>query len=263
MKRHLLATLAAGLLPLAALADEMPLWEVQVRMDGGGNAKFHNWLKEILDGKEEALAGGKEVLRVAGFENPETPGQDWVAELGGLANIDEVLGKVAADVEPDAKGRFKIGGGEGGNFIVWRNGPATLRFAGPAGNADKVVTPKVTLAGDAWLAGWVDLARLSKESIESTTLKLPEQLSFTLSGGGPGVTLEFRATLADPDAAEAARAFLDEVVKEFSGSEEGRATGLPKVEFITKEKTLTAKMIFNEAQLGELLQEVRKAVEDP
>lgn len=48
MKRNTLIALAAALLPLAGLAEEKPLWEVQGRLDGGKNPRLNRWIKEIF-----------------------------------------------------------------------------------------------------------------------------------------------------------------------------------------------------------------------
>lgn len=121
MKRHLLPTLVAGLLPLAALAAEMPLWELRVRMDSGGNTGFHDWLKEILSEKNEVLAGGSEELRVAGFNNPESPGQDWVANVGESADPPKVLEKTVAVWSLHASGVMEPAAPKGRiNRGIWR-----------------------------------------------------------------------------------------------------------------------------------------------
>lgn len=262
MNRYLLTTLATGLLPLAALAEEMPLWEIRARMDAGGNTRIHDWLEELLDGERPAWMDGKAVLRVAGVKNAETPGEGWVAELSGIADPGGFLSKLAENAVKDNRGRFRIKE-EDAEFMAWQDEAGALRFASPAENADMVVTPLALLEGDAWLAGWVGLASLSKPSVESTTLKLPEQLSFTFSGGGPGVMVEFRAGLGEPGVAEAAQTLLKKVALEFSSGKEGEASGVPKLEFKANDKTLTARVIFSGSQLDVLLEEISKAVEEP
>ena len=91
MKHNTLIALAAALLPLAGLAEEKPLWEVQGRLDGGKNPRLNGLLKEFFaqDGSA-ALIGDKAVFRIAGFDNGDTEEEDWVAEVRDLADLGAV-----------------------------------------------------------------------------------------------------------------------------------------------------------------------------
>ncbi|HEY1121063.1 MAG TPA: hypothetical protein VGE67_05665, partial [Haloferula sp.] len=179
MKRNPLITLAAALLPLAGFAEETALWEVRARLDGGKNPRLNAWIKDFFakDGSA-AMIGEKAVFRIAGFENEATPEEDWVAEVRDLADPAAVMKEIEAEAKPDGQGRFLMEE-EGISFAVWRDGDS-VRLAGPPQNAGTAVASNAALQGDAWVAGWVGLGEISElEELESSTLKLPENLSFS------------------------------------------------------------------------------------
>lgn len=259
MKRRLAITLAASLLPFVACCDEMPLWEIRARLDGGKNIRFHELFKSIISEQSPGLIGDQAVVRFAGFDNPETPGEDWVAEVEGIADIGQIIGKLSAETKADEKGRFHFTEGNSA-FAVWQDGSNRLRMASPASNVETKVTSMATLSDDAWLAGWIDLKRISQLGIESKTLKLPETLQFSASSGSQGNTLDFRAKLQSQEAVEPAKLILNEIQKELEATEKTAATKVPKMEIEAEGSTLMAKIRFSDADLDDWINEARAAL---
>jgi hypothetical protein len=257
MKLQLLTSIAASLVCYSsARADEEPSWEIRLHMAGGGDVSSQRPIGEFLNEhfKGFAAIGNKASLRVAGFDNPETPGDDWVAELEEVANLEETLEGLTRDTKPDAGGKFTIKD-EGLDFSVWKYGPAALRFAGPAQNSKLTVKSMVQVNGNTWIAGWVNLARLPKDAIQSKLLKLPETLSFELSSQGDQVKLELHADLVDPTFKEFAQRTLEELGKELASKSSAKQ---PVFELKTDDKALTATIQFDHAQIGMLLGELSK-----
>lgn len=259
MKRRLAITVAASLLPFVACCDEMPLWEIRARLDGGKNIRFHELFKSIISEQSPGLIGDQAVVRFAGFDNPETPGEDWVAEVDGVADIGQIIDKLSAETKADEKGRFHFSEGNS-DFAVWRDGTDRIRMASPALNMEAKVTSMTSLTDDAWLAGWIDLKKISQHGIESKTLKLPETLQFSASSGSQGNTLEFRAKLESQESVEPAKLILNEIQKELGAAEKTSATKVPKIEIGTDGSTLMAKVRFSDADLDEWIKEVQAAL---
>lgn len=259
MKRQLLVTLALGLLPAAARCDQAPLWEIRARISGGANLRFHEFFKSFISEQSSGLIGEKAVVRFAGFDNPATPGEDWVAEVDGIADLNQIIGKLSAETKADAEGRFHFKD-EHIDFVVWREGADRLRMASPASNVDAKVTSITALPDDAWLTGWLDLKKLSQLGIESKTLKMPENLLFSASSGKEGNTLEFRAKLESEDSVGPAKLILNEIRKELVAAEDTAATMDPKLEFESEGSAIIAKIRFSDADLDEWIKEAQAAL---
>jgi hypothetical protein len=261
MKRNTLIVLAAALLPLAGFAGEKPLWEVQGRLDGGKNPRLDGWLKELFarDGSA-ALIGDKAVFRIAGFVNEATLEEDWVAEVRDLADLGGVMKEIEGEAKPDGQGRFLLEE-EGISFLVWRDGDSLLRLAGPPQNAGTAVAPAAGLQADAWVSGWVDLSRIDElEEMESTTLKLPENLSFSASSAGEGIAIDVSAGLESSELAATAKTLLEQLKAELTADVEAAAK-VPPVEITAEDKTLTVRIELTGAHLNDLIEEVKKAIE--
>jgi hypothetical protein len=259
MKRNTLIALAAALLPLAGLAEEKPLWEIQGRLDGGNNPRLNGWLKEFFaqDGSA-AMIGDKAVFRIAGFDNEDTEAEDWVAEIRDLADLGGVMKKVEADAKPDGQGRFLFEE-EGVTFLVWRDGDSLLRLAGPPQNAGTTVAPTAGLQGEALVSGWVDLSRIAElEEMESTTLKLPESLSFSASGTGEGIAIDLSAGLDSKELAATTKALLEQFKAELSAGEEK----ILPITVTAEDKQLTVRIELTDAHLDDLIEEVKEAIEE-
>lgn len=262
MKHNTLIALAAALLPLACLAGEKPLWEVQGRLDGGNHPKLNGWIKEFFaqDGSA-AMIGDKAVFRIAGFDNDATEEEDWVAEIRDLADLGGVMKEIEADAKPDGQGRFLFEE-EGLTFLVWRDGDSLLRLASPPQNAGTTVDPAAGLQGDAWVTGWVDLSRISElDDLESTLMKLPESLSFSASSAGEGMAIDLSAGLETKELAATAKALLEQFKAELSADEEAAAM-IPPVTVTAEDKQLTVRIELTEAHLDDLIEEVKKAIEE-
>lgn len=261
MKRHSLAFLAAALLPAVGFADEKPLWEVVTRVDGRGEGSpIQDLVKELLSGADSAGVLGEEaVFRVAGFENAATEEEDWVAEIGGLADAGALLKQLGEAVEADSEGRYVIEE-EGLHFVVWRDGESGLRLAGPPVNAGVTVIPVAKLGEGESVSGWVDLARLGQGEIESKSLKLPESLGFTAATTGDGIELELVAELASEDLVGATRKLLEEMQAELAkepGEDRGRFPGFG---ISAEGKQLKVKVTVTAEELDRLIGEATKAV---
>ena len=262
MKRNTLITLAAALLPLAGFAEEKALWEVQARLDGGKNPRLNGWIKELFakDGSA-AMIGDKAVFRIAGFENEATPEEDWVAEVRDLADPAAVMKEIESEAKPDGQGRFLMEE-EGVSFLVWRDGDSIIRLAGPPQNAGTTVGSAATLQGDAWVSGWVNLGQISElKELESATLKLPESLSFSASSAGEGIAVDVGAGLESKELAQTAKALLEGFKAELAADEE-LGPKLPPVTVTTEDKKLTIRIELTEAHLVDLIEEVKKAIEE-
>jgi hypothetical protein len=262
MKRNTLITLAAALLPLAGFAEEKALWEVQARLDGGKNPRLNGWIKEVF-AKEgsAAMIGDKAVLRIAGFENEDTDGEDWVAEIRDLADPAAVMKEIEAEAKPDGQGRFLMEE-EGVSFLVWRDGDSSLRLASPPENAGATVAPSATLQGDAWVSGWVNLEEISElENLESTTLKLPESVSFSAASAGEGIAIDLSAGLESKELAETAKTLVEGFKAELTADED-IGPKLPPVTVTAEDKKLTIRIELTAAHLNDLIEEVKKAIEE-
>ncbi|MCW1921627.1 hypothetical protein OKA05_03625 [Luteolibacter arcticus] len=262
MKRNSLITLAAALLPLAAFAEQKPLWEVQGRLDGGKNPRLNGWIKELFSKDESAaIIGDKAVFRIAGFENEATPEEDWVAEVRDLADMGEIIKKIEGEAKPDGQGRFLFEE-EGVSFLVWRDGESLLRLAGPPLNAGTAVAPAATLQADAWVSGWVNLARIAEEEeIESDMLELPTNLSFSASSAGEGIALDLSAGLDSKELAETTKVLLEELKADLTADEE-TAAKIPPVKITAEDKQLKIRIELTDAHLGDLIEEIKKAIEE-
>ena len=262
MKRTTLITFAAALLPLAGFAEEKALWEVRARLDGGKNPRLNGWIKEVFakDGSA-AMIGDKAVFRIAGFENEDTEEEDWVAEVRDLADPAAVMKEIESDAKPDGQGRFLMEE-EGISFLVWRDGDSVVRLAGPPQNAGTTVASPVTLQGDSLVAGWVNLGEISElEDLESSTLKLPENLSFSAASAGEGIAIDLSAGLESTEAAETVKALLNQFKAELTADEDV-GEKLPPVTVTAEDKKLTVKIELTEAHLSDLIEEVKKAIEE-
>ncbi|MEK7950147.1 hypothetical protein [Luteolibacter soli] len=261
MKRNTLITLAAALLPLAGFAEEKALWEVQARLDGGKNPRLNGWIKEFFakDGSA-AMIGDKAVFRIAGFENPATPEEDWVAEVRDLADPAAVMKEVEGEAKPDGQGRFLMEE-EGVSFVVWRDGDA-VRLASPPQNAGTAVATTAAPQGDAWVSGWVNLGKISElEELASTTLKLPESLGFSASSAGEGIAIDVSAGLENKEAAETAKMLLQQFKAELVADKDF-GPKLPPVTIDAEDGKLTVRIELTEAHLDDLIEEVKKAIEE-
>jgi len=262
MKRKSLITLAAALLPLAGFAEEKALWEVQARLDGGKNPRLNGWIKELFakDGSA-AMIGDKAVFRIAGFENEETEEEDWVAEVRDLADLPAVMKEIESEAKPDGQGRFLMEE-EGVTFLVWRDGDSRLRLAGPPRNAGVTVASSAALQGDAWVSGWVNLGEITElKELESNTLKLPESLSFSASSAGEGIALDLSAGLDSRELAETAKTVLEGIKAELAADEEV-GPKLPPVTVSTEDNRLTIRIELTGDHLSDLIDEVKKAIEE-
>lgn len=262
MKRNTLITLAAALLPLAGFAEETALWEVRARLDGGKNPRLNGWIKELFakDGSA-AMIGDKAVFRIAGFENEATPEEDWVAEVRDLADPAAVMKEIENEAKPDGQGRFLMEE-EGISFLVWRDGDSALRLASPPQNAGASVASTATLQGDAWVSGWVNLGKISElEELESATLKLPESVSFSASSTGEGIALDLSAGLKNQETAQTAKALLEGFKAELTADKD-LGPKLPPVTVTAEDKKLTVRIELSEAHLGDLIEEIKKAIEE-
>jgi hypothetical protein len=262
MKRNTLITLATALLPLAGFAEEKALWEVQARLDGGKNPRLNGWIKEFFakDGSA-AMIGDKAVIRIAGFENADTEEEDWVAEVRDLADPAAVMKEIESEAKPDGQGRFLMEE-EGVSFLVWRDGDSRLRLASPPENAGAAVAASATLQVDAWVSGWVDLGGISEiEELESTTLKLPESLSFSAASAGEGIAIDLSAGLDSKELTETAKTLLEGFKAELAADEEF-GPKIPPVTVTTEDKKLTVRIELTEAHLDDLIEEVKKAFEE-
>jgi hypothetical protein len=260
MKHLAILTTAAALLPLAGSAGEPPLWEIRGRFDGGGNPQLRAWIGEMLTrDAAAAVIGDQAVFRIAGFDNPDTPEQDWVAEIRGLADPATVMKELEARAGVGPDGRITIQE-DGMSCIVWRDENAVVRLAGPPLNAGTTVEAAAGIAGDALLSGWVDFSRLStRAELESMSLKLPEQLAFSTTAAGEGMELRLDAGLATPGLAEEARELLEALQSELS-ADPATAAMMPPLELVAKDRTLTLKVVLTGGQLGDLIEELEQAI---
>jgi hypothetical protein len=264
MKRNTLALLAAAMVPTAGFADEKPLWEMVTRLDGTEeNSRLQQWVKEVFSSVDSTgVLGAQAVFRVAGFENAATPGEDWVAEIGGLADADGLLKRLGEAVEADAQGRYVIEE-EGLSFVVWRDGESGLRFAGPPVNAGVSVTPVVRLQHGESISGWVDLKRLGQEALESKSLKLPESLGFSASIAGDGISLELVAEMATAEMVGTTRKLLGELHAELAAGKSEAAEKLPAFVISSEGNRLTVKVTMSGEELDRFIGEATKVIGEP
>ena len=119
-----------------------------------------------------------------------------------------------------------------------------------------------TLQGDAWVSGWVNLGQISElKELESATLKLPESLSFSASSAGEGIAVDVGAGLESKELAQTAKALLEGFKAELAADEE-LGPKLPPVTVTTEDKKLTIRIELTEAHLVDLIEEVKKAIEE-
>ena len=83
---RLLVLTAALFAPSHLRGQEAPpakTWEIHARLDGGGNPKLAELSRKLLSPVVSSIEPGTDAsFHVAGFENPATPGGDWIAERG-------------------------------------------------------------------------------------------------------------------------------------------------------------------------------------
>lgn len=248
MKHHTrkLITTALVLLPLACTVAEesvKPLWEIQARLGGETSPAFNRSAKEML-GADEAnqLLSGDPTLRVSGFVNTETPEDDWIAELRGLREMDELIPP----------------GGECDGISVWSDGEATLKVAAPATSKDISLEEMSPLKGNVWLSGWIDFDQIQDNDLESALLKLSRNLSFTVAGTGDVMTVDLNLSFSSPESAQAVvqllgdfRAILDSLDKN---------SMIPPFVCKSENAAVIIRMDFKEADLERLLNRVMSEV---
>jgi hypothetical protein len=267
MKRRLMIVVLMMAGCLTAASGETPVWEIRTRLAGGGHEGIRALMVEALGGEEVLEMLGEQVeVRMAGFEDAETPGMDWVGEVRGVAGMEELMSKLEETLKPDGKGRYRMEEA-GQEVVVWRDSGDVLRMASPPDHAGVTVETEVRLGERAWMAGWVDLKRLPAEAgVESAVLKLPESMRFEVSGGkGKGMAMELAACMASEAAVTTARVMIEEMVQGLAaGAVAGKAgVALPVVDVTAAGRTITLRVELGEAAVAELLEELRKAMAVP
>lgn len=188
--------LACALLPLTARGVELPiepLWEFQTRLGGETSPTFRRNIEELLGTSlPKQISTCNTVLRVAGFTNDETPDKDWIAEIRSIRGIEKIL--PTAKLEPKC--------------AVWSDGGETLLLAAPATNKGRAIKEMVTLGDSEWLSGWIDFDQLEDSGIQSKLFKLPENLSFTITGTDDVMVLILRPCFDSVVTAAAVPAWL-------------------------------------------------------
>lgn len=235
--------LAWTLLPLAAHGEELPtkpFWEIQARLDGATSPVFSRNIKELLGKGSERVLSGHTVLRVAGFENDETPERDWIAEIRGMQGMKKIL-------QTEKKGA---------EFAVWSDDSETLKLAGPATNKGQVIEEIATLKDDVWLSGWIDFNQLKGAGIQSKLLKLAENVSFTATGTGDVVTVTLRPVFDSPTTATAVSSWLTQF-QEFLRKENVISLNPQTISEI-EGAAVTVRMDFKEQDLEHLCEKLKR-----
>jgi hypothetical protein len=108
----------------------------------------------------------------------------------------------------------------------------------------------------------VNLGKISElEELESTTLKLPESLSFSASSTGEGIAINVSAGLEKSETAETAKALLEGFKAELTADKDF-GQKLPPVTITTEDKQLTVRIELTERHLDDLIEEIKKAIEE-
>ena len=248
MKVLLLFPLAALVMALALPVPSKPLWTVEMRLSGASAANRSVTDALGLPG-EVTLLGPGALFRVAGVENSSTPGPDWIAEVREVADMPQVVRKLAAQGRVDDEGRFVVGEGEPWSFVAWQESATTLRLASSPGVTAMALPDSTPLKDGVWLAAWVDLSRMAPDAIRSTTLKLPRSLRVIASDTTGGTAVELGATLAS----EALAGQTEAVVKALRSAIGGAEHPLPPVDVSVQGTEVTVALRLTDAEVRQVL----------
>lgn len=238
--------LACALLPLTARGEEdliEPVWEFQARSGGETSSVFSRSIEELF-GKTipTQISTRGTVLRVAGFENDKTPDKDWIAEIRGIKGIEKIL---PAD---------KLGA----QCAAWSDDAETLLLAGPAVNKGQTIKEMIVLGDSDWLSGWIDFDQLNNTNIQSKLLKLPKNLSFTLTGTDDVVVVTLRPRFDSVSTATAVLAWLTQVSELLQKAK----VNLPKPPTVCKVEgaVVTVSMEFQREDFKQLCAALKKVI---
>lgn len=244
--------------PLACRSEDevppKPLWEIQARLDGSGSTVFSEFLANVLGGKLPAgVPHANARLRIAGFENKDTPEQDWIAEIHDMPGIEKLLGDFA--VQSHSK---VLVSHEGSECVLWSDAAGVLRVASSAVNADQSPAVAAPLKEGAWLCGWIDLERIGDKGIQSRTLKWVEEIGFTVTSSGETITTEIRATLKSERVAEQAQVLVADLKSLLQEISPDSSSPAPALEHEVRDRVLIVRFHFTEAGAKRFLERIEK-----
>jgi hypothetical protein len=113
------------------------------------------------------------------------------------------------------------------------------------------------------LAGWVDLSRLERDSISSQSLKLPENLRYSMTAIGDEISLEIIAEMANVELVQTTRKLLEEMHAELADKAQSGQVSAPKFVISAEGTQITLKVTTQAGDFESLLGEVNQVIGEP
>lgn len=210
MKLTTLLLLAVIFQPQLLPAQEPPAspektWEIHLRADGGGNPRLAEVTRLLLGpvAKTVNLNDGA-TFHATGFQNPATPGGDWVAELREVSGAKQLVANAAKTGGFRYEGDTLYLSKNTTTYAIWASGDNVIRAVHPADNRHTPTPPAAEFPASEWVSGGVPIDSVKNKLPKSDLLRLLDRIDFSFSGSGGEISAEILAESVTPELAEKA-----------------------------------------------------------
>lgn len=242
---------------------ERPVWELQVRMDGGG----HQMGKLMAGALFEPMMGGADVLgketvlRMAGDEDG-----GWVVSADGDLSAEQLMEQVRE------KGGVERVSGEV-RVLALKSPDEVMEFFSPRRDQLTVtgggMAPGLGMellkdledkpSSGQWIRGGVDFRRLGEDAAKSTLLRRVKEIRFSLDISEAGVLeLQARGDFDQEQTAKRSLRIADGLVALLSATGEGEQPLDERVKLTLKDTSLVLEAEILPTEVAKLVNEVKR-----
>lgn len=262
--------LAAWVLPVPgraadpAPAPPAPVWEVQFRLDGGGDPATAAIIQSALAAAEVPVPfKGDTVVKLA-----KAADGAWFGEARGSFDaagvIDTAAKKGGAWQELAGRRVLSIDNGAEGKVVLLSPQEGVVLAASDTTSVDEAIewAEKGGEEATAWLSGHVDLQRAAGDGPRSRVLKLVHDLAFSVQTTGAETVVQVQGGFEDAASAGRAAKILEGTVALLSADPQAGKVPLDeRLEITVKDRELQTRLRLANDEVAELFKSLQVELE--